>query len=199
MVGRPKAFDPGTSLARAMEVFWRKGYEATSVQDLLEAMEINRGSMYDTFGCKQELFVKAIRHYAGEVDAKVQAILDQPGPPLEGLREMFRMMESVLFDSGDQCPGCLMTTAAVEMVHRDASIAAEITSLFAHRQAALERQLERAGDAVRSDIPIPSLAAYLVAVSHGSVVSAKAGASRESIRAVHDLALNTLTGAGLGR
>ena len=64
MAGRPREFDPERALEQAMEVFWAQGYEATSVQDLLEAMGINRGSMYDTFGDKHTLFVAAIEHYS---------------------------------------------------------------------------------------------------------------------------------------
>ncbi len=63
MAGRPKEFDQQVALERAMKTFWANGYEATSVQDLLDAMEINRGSMYDTFGDKHALFSAAFDHY----------------------------------------------------------------------------------------------------------------------------------------
>ena len=62
MLGRPKEFDQDEALGKAMDVFWTKGYEATSVQDLLDHMGINRGSMYDTFGDKHALFVEAVGH-----------------------------------------------------------------------------------------------------------------------------------------
>ncbi len=61
---RVKEFDPDQALDRAMELFWRKGYEATSVQDLVEHMGINRFSLYDTFGSKHELFMAALDRYS---------------------------------------------------------------------------------------------------------------------------------------
>jgi len=60
---RPKEFNPDDALDHAMHVFWHKGYEATSMEDLLAAMHLNRGSLYDTFGDKRQLFLKALDRY----------------------------------------------------------------------------------------------------------------------------------------
>lgn len=57
---RPKEFIPGEAIEKAMQVFWHKGYEATSMEDLLNAMDLNRGSLYDTFGDKRQLFLKVV-------------------------------------------------------------------------------------------------------------------------------------------
>ena len=69
---RPKEFNPDDALEKAMQVFWHKGYEATSMEDLLTAMDLNRGSLYDTFGDKRQLFLKAIDRYChGFVGRKI--------------------------------------------------------------------------------------------------------------------------------
>ena len=60
---RPKEFIPDDAIEKAMQVFWHKGYEATSMEDLLSAMDLNRGSLYDTFGDKRQLFLKVIDRY----------------------------------------------------------------------------------------------------------------------------------------
>ncbi len=87
MVGRPKEFDEETALEQAMEVFWANGYEATSVQTLLDAMGINRGSMYDTFGDKHALFSQAIDYYGRTVTRGLEGTLTQA-------RERLRLMVS---------------------------------------------------------------------------------------------------------
>lgn len=81
-MARPKEFNPAEALDKAMHVFWRKGYEATSMEDLLTAMDINRGSLYATFGNKRELFLKAMDLYCtkGSVGARI-SLLSQPGLP----------------------------------------------------------------------------------------------------------------------
>ena len=92
MAGRPREFDTEQALERAMEVFWADGYEAASVQTLLDAMGINRGSMYDTFGDKHALFLAAIEHYGTTVFRCFEQDLACPGPVLECIRRTLRRM-----------------------------------------------------------------------------------------------------------
>lgn len=86
---RKKQFDPGVALRQAMELFWEKGYEATSIQDLLEKMGINRFSLYDTFKGKRELFDAAMALYlAGQVAPLLEEMrLGKPG--LASIRRYF--------------------------------------------------------------------------------------------------------------
>jgi TetR/AcrR family transcriptional repressor of nem operon len=195
MPGRPKEFDPDIALTEAMDVFWRQGYEATPVQDLLDAMGINRGSMYDTFGCKHDLFMKSIRHYASGFADRLEEALERDGSPMANLRALFRGMESALFESEGKCPGCLITNSVMELAHRDAEVAQEIETQFKRWQQAFVRLLDRAAEAgeIHGETPHKKLAAFLVAISHGSVVCAKAGAPRATIRASHDVALQAVT------
>ena len=78
-MARTKTFDPSVALEQAMAVFWLKGYEATSMQDLVEAMGINRASLYATFGDKRQLFLAAIAHYDATVVRPAMAPLEAPG------------------------------------------------------------------------------------------------------------------------
>ncbi len=97
-----------------MDLFWRRGYEATSVQDLVDHLGLGRGSIYGTFGGKRELFLLAVERYVE--DARL-GLLDQvsvPGSPLEAVKALVRWyVESSLAD--DQHKGCLMTNTAVEL------------------------------------------------------------------------------------
>ena len=74
-LGRPKEFDRREALEKAMEAFWAKGYEGTSVSDLLEAMGIHRGSMYDTFGDKRSLFLEAASPITGSAGWRAKRVM----------------------------------------------------------------------------------------------------------------------------
>ena len=76
---RPKAFDPDAALQQAMQVFWERGYEATSVQDLVQGMGINRFSLYSTFGGKHQLFVTALERYRDTIVADLLARIIHEG------------------------------------------------------------------------------------------------------------------------
>ena len=78
-MARPKEFERDVVLDRAMQVFWSSGYEATSIQHLVDRMGIQRGSLYATFGDKRALFFAAIDHYDRVVTAKLLAVLEEPG------------------------------------------------------------------------------------------------------------------------
>src|SRR4051812_19033882 len=81
-VARTKEFDPETALRAALELFWERGYEATSMADLVEHMGVARASIYATFGGKHELYLKALDRYGESVGPYLLTELSQPGPVL---------------------------------------------------------------------------------------------------------------------
>ena len=83
-MARPREFDATEALSKAMDVFWTKGYEATSLCDLLEAMDLSKSSFYDTFGSKHEVFLDTIRYYKKTMTAQITGVanLDQPARKL---------------------------------------------------------------------------------------------------------------------
>ena len=91
-MARPKAFDEEVVLDRAVEVFWAKGYEATSIQDLVDAMGIQRGSLYATFGGKHQLFLTALDRYGEVVVKKLLAILESKPSALESIEQFFAQL-----------------------------------------------------------------------------------------------------------
>src|SRR4051794_38688697 len=88
-MARPKQFDPDTAAQEAMEAFWENGYSATSVNDLLAEMGLNRGRLYGTFKDKKTLFLAALNKYAEQVDGKLSAILAAPSAR-EAIHDLFR-------------------------------------------------------------------------------------------------------------
>ena len=108
---RPLAFDPEQALQRATEVFWRQGYEATSLDDLTEAMGINRPSLYNSFGDKRSLYKQALLHYFERNSAAVKLELERSKDVRSSLRRVFGAMVS----AKDARWGCLVVNAVTEL------------------------------------------------------------------------------------
>ncbi|MEM9282965.1 MAG: TetR/AcrR family transcriptional regulator [Verrucomicrobiota bacterium] len=107
--GRPKAFDPSEVLRAALQVFWTKGFEATSVSDLTEATGLGRQSLYNEFGDKERLFAEAIRNYRTHETGHMIAILRGPGTSQERIQEFFRVALDAHFDGHKR--GCFLTSS----------------------------------------------------------------------------------------
>ncbi|MEM1440907.1 MAG: TetR/AcrR family transcriptional regulator [Verrucomicrobiota bacterium] len=107
--GRPKAFDANEALRAALQVFWAKGFDATSIGDLTEATGLGRQSLYNEFGDKQQLFASAIQNYRQCETACMTGILKGEGTAREKLREFFRVALDAHFDGNRR--GCFLTTS----------------------------------------------------------------------------------------
>lgn len=120
--GPEKQFDPEVALAKAMEVFWARGYEAASLSELLEHMGIGKKSLYDTFGNKRSLFLKTLDYYA---QTKVKAIRDQLlalGSPLANLEQVLQHFQYQHSLPGSQ--GCMLGTNIADFDTDEAEVAA---------------------------------------------------------------------------
>ena len=87
--GRPLQFDPDEAVAKATELFWKQGYEATSTADLMAAMRLSKSSLYQTFSSKQDLFNLCIKHYGDESDQRFKAALKEAPSAKQFLVSMF--------------------------------------------------------------------------------------------------------------
>jgi TetR/AcrR family transcriptional repressor of nem operon len=142
MAGPNKQFDQDEALNKAMQLFWEQGYEATSVQDLVDAMGINRASLYQTFGNKQELYLKSLDRYAVQILDQVRWRLLEPGTPLTNLRDLFvHVIEQSL---EGKMRGCLINNTAVELGPHDAKLAEKIREIWLQFEALFADRLERA-------------------------------------------------------
>src|SRR5688500_1288314 len=187
--GRPRAFDEETALGRALEVFWRKGYEGASLPDLEAAMGINRPSMYAAFGNKEALFRKALTRYREGPAGYVREALAEP--TARAVAERVLLGAANLLSDRRHPRGCLMVQGALACGEGAESVRKE---LAAHREAgvaALRRRFERA----RSEGDLPAgaspadLARFLATVVHGMSVQASGGATRAQLRRVAEMAL----------
>ena len=187
--GRPRGFDAELALDRALNVFWRKGYEGASLDDLTAAMGINRPSLYAAFGNKENLFRRALERYAQGPAGHVCKALD--APTARGVAEQTLMGTVTLLSNPRHPRGCLIVQGALACGEASESVQ---RALATHREAgvaALRKRFERArreGDLPRSASPA-DLARYVATIAHGLSVQAASGATRAELTRVVRTAL----------
>ncbi|WP_433213666.1 TetR/AcrR family transcriptional regulator [Microtetraspora malaysiensis] len=142
-MARTKEFDPDAVLQKALELFWERGYEATSMADLVQHLGIARASIYATFGGKHDLYVKAFERYQQTRGPDVVEVLSQPGPALPAVRSLVEAYaEETLCDEHRR--GCMVVNAAVEVMSRDPQIARRVEASWDTLETALTSALTRA-------------------------------------------------------
>ncbi|MFI9049940.1 TetR/AcrR family transcriptional regulator [Streptomyces sp. NPDC053427] len=141
-MGRTKEFDPDAALRSAMELFWRQGYEATSIQDLVDHLGLGRGSIYGAFGGKRELYLMAVDRYAEDTREALLRRLSSPGSALDAVRGLVRDYAGMAREDADR-KGCLMTNTAVELP-ADEGAARRVVSTLETMETALTGALMRA-------------------------------------------------------
>jgi len=120
-MARTKDFDEKEVLEKAIQIFWHKGYNGTSMQDLVDGLGISRSSLYDTYTDKHTLFVKALESYQNSGSSKVEKIVNTPGPAKETVKKLLEFVADELLGDKDQ-KGCFMVNAEVEVAPHDAEI-----------------------------------------------------------------------------
>jgi AcrR family transcriptional regulator len=187
--GRPRAFDIDRALDRALQVFWRQGYEGTSLSDLTKAMGINRPSLYAAFGNKEELFRKVLDRYAEGPSSRVSQALSEPTAYVAVKRLLYANAE--LQTNPKNPRGCLTVHGALTCSPQNETIRRELASRRLTAGNDLFKRLEQAkaeGEIPRSADPA-ELARYFIAVIQGMSVQATSGATRQQLEKVADLAL----------
>lgn len=192
---RPKEFDREAVLDRAMGAFWSKGYAATSVEDLVAHMGIQRGSLYGTFGDKRTLFLTALDRYQRVVARELFEALETPGSGIEAIRRFFRLRVEGSLDRR-RPHGCLVTNSAVELSRRDRGAAAKVGGSLVKLEAAFLRALERARAAgeLAATQDLRALARFLTSSAQGLSVMAKTFPDRAALEEVVEVVLSVLEG-----
>lgn len=190
---RPREFDRQQVLDRAIQLFWERGYEATSIQELVECMGIQRGSLYNEFGDKRSLFLAVLDRYQREWVDRTMDALRQPGPVLPALRELLMRLVREEVEC-DVRRGCLATNTAVEMGPLDPALAARASAMLRRVEHAFRDALQRA--VAQGEMPpstdVRALARFLTSNLQGLRVMSKAGAPREELEDVVEVALRAI-------
>lgn len=130
-MGRNKEFEENIVLQRAMEVFWQQGYEKTSMSDLVEQMGIHRKSLYDTFGDKHSLYLKAIDLYGEYSTAKLKSETLKSKTAYQAIQSIF---DYIIEGNEDKHCGCLFVNAAAEMGPRDQEVLKKAEEAFSQTE-----------------------------------------------------------------
>ena len=138
-----KSFDKESTLAKAMEAFWVRGYEATSMQDLVDCMGIGRGSLYATFGDKRSLFIQALQLYDSRHRRDWTSRLSELHSGRSAIMAVFDGVIVAVVDGGCR-NGCLLMNTALELSTHDEEIGEIVNRCLVHMEAFFVEQLERA-------------------------------------------------------
>lgn len=192
-MARTKEFNPDDALQRALELFWERGYEATSMADLVEHLGIGKASLYATFGSKHDLYLKALSRYTQARDPDPVDMLSQPGPALPAIRALVESyVEESLADQHQR--GCMVVNAATELASTDPQVARLVGSSWSNLEAGLTSALIRArgqGEIAAGSDP-RALARYLLVFLQGIRVVGRAEANSNRLRDAATQALSVL-------
>lgn len=187
-----KRFDPDVALDRAVEAFWTTGFAATSAQDLVDAMGVNRGSLYATYGSKGELYQLALRRYRSRNTTALRAALGEPGRLVDRLRVVLEDSAAHLVDDPTQ-RGCLLVKAAATLRPGEPA-AEEVRAALQDLRQVLAEAIHAAQ--TRGELPADrdpeALAAFLVTALQGLRLVGAATRDRALLSHTIDLTLSVL-------
>jgi len=192
-MARHKEFDRDKALHKAMEVFWSRGYEAASIQELVNQMGINRQSLYDTFGDKHALYLKALDRYREVEGHKLFELLERPGPVKKNLRELFEGVVEGALCEGER-RGCFMGNAMSELAGRCKATAVRACSNMAAMEDGFYRALLRGkkDGELKGVRDLRAVARFLYSSLQGLSLMAKATQDRRKLEDVVKVTLSVL-------
>jgi TetR/AcrR family transcriptional repressor of nem operon len=179
-MARPREFNKEDVLQKAMHLFWQKGYEATSMADLLAATELSKSSLYDTFGDKRKLFLSSLDSYRRFRQAGLQASLNDGRPARESIAAVFESFTSHVLE-GQRGYGCMSCNEAVEFGPGDEEVQQIVLADFQAMEDAFAETVARGqrDGSIANREPAQRLARFLTVHMQGLHVMARAGASSE--------------------
>lgn len=188
-MARQKEFDPERALAKAMDLFWRLGYENTSLEALMKEMGIARQSLYDTFGDKRALYLKTMAHYRDQTNRETQTMLNEIPSVRDGFAKLLYGMAAETREQHER--GCLLLSANLQRDPKDAVVRdflrdnqARVEAIFVHALARAQKQ----GELSAKDDPA-ALARFFVVTIQGMRAMARLKSDRKALEQVARVAL----------
>ncbi len=191
--GPDKQFDPEIALEKAMQLFWAKGYAATGLNELLETMEIGRKSLYDTFGNKRALYIKALHRYSQTVVGAIDQGLNNPSrPALKNVRAVMR--DIAARNAEPMSPGCLLGVSMAQFRTDDTEMAGVLRKHMQRVENAYYKAFAKAqaeGD-LKPETNVRNLARLFMSAHQGLTVIGRVTETQEVLRGIVDGALAVL-------
>lgn len=188
-----KQFDAEDVLNKAMQAFWERGYEATSMQDLVDRTGVNRGSLYATYGDKRDLFLAALRMYDERMRRGMLADLEACREPRDAIRSVFAAFAQNVSERGGN-RGCFLTNTALELAQHDTEVGRIVATAQSEMEAFFARAIKKGKN--RGDIPAHvkpvECARGLLASLLGLVVLTRSRPDKALLKSVVDDAMRRL-------
>lgn len=193
--GRPRGFDRDQALRRAMEVFWERGYEGTSISELTRALGISSPSLYAAFGSKEDLFREAVAVYDEREGSVTERALQREPTARAAVEAMLRENAEMYADPKNPS-GCMVVLGTTTWTPQNANVREFLVTLREKPFELMRTRLQRAIDA--GELPPgtdpEALAAYYNTVLEGLSIQARDGATLETMQAIIDCAMATWDG-----
>lgn len=192
-MSRHKEFDPSEAMKEAMEAFWERGYHGTSVNDLLSEMNLNRGSLYGTFGDKKQLFLATLDEYEKQGRQLLREQLENSGSARAAIEEFVRSAaKNCTGDAGLR--GCLALKAAMEMAPQDPDVAQWVKNVTRTREQMLAKTVRKAqaDGQINPRLDARAVARFLICALTGMKVMGTASPSEKEMKDVIELVLGVL-------
>ena len=192
-MARPREFNADIALDRAMETFWSKGYEATSLDDLCEVTGLSRSSLYATFGSKRNLLLRSVDRYVEQRNPRIAAILAQPLP----VRDAFAALAGQFIDqivAGPGRRGCFLGNCAAELPRGDRAALARVRQGLQATEATFRQALSKAktrGE-LQPNADVDALARFLTAGFQGLRLVGKVNPDRAVLEGIATTMLQCL-------
>ena len=192
--GRPRSFDKDDALKKAMYVFWEKGYEGTTMADLIQSIGMKAPSIYAAFGNKDAIFKEVVKSYLPIVVEGQLAALNSSSEIYEAVEATLRACVN-LYTAEDNPHTCLIMTAAINTAPEHEEHIETLRNLREKYKTAWEKRFERGrlDEQLVTEARPSELAEYFTTLIQGMTVKAKDGASKEELTSTSKLALKTLT------
>ena len=190
--GRPREFKTEQVIEAAMQQFWRAGYEATSLQDLLEVMHLSKSSLYQTFGSKHELFLRSIDFYQ-------QSLVDEIYKSLSNSRTskafLKQLLENVIAEAASKKKkGCLLVNTVNELSHRDKTVSKAVLIAFRNVENVIRLAVEQGKKegTIKTAVSTETLVDYIITNISGLRTMAKSGADKSRLASVVNIIMKTV-------
>ena len=191
-IGRPLSFDRDAVLQKAMLVFWRHGYENSSIAELTATMGITSPSIYAAFGDKRGLFREAVSRYLSAGGMTPEDFIAEAASARDAARGLLEG-SATAFTGADTPPGCLLATSAISCSAEAADVQDELAAIRRGIETRLRRRIEEdiAAGVLPSDLDASTLAGFVMSLIQGMSTLARDGASRQHLLCVAEFAMQS--------
>jgi TetR/AcrR family transcriptional repressor of nem operon len=191
-MARTKDFDENEVLAKAIQVFWHKGYNGTSMQDLVDGLGISRSSLYDTYTDKHTLFIKALESYQEGSSEKMQEVIDSATTAKDTIKKLLEFISSQML-CDEQQKGCFIVNAEVEMAPHDTEVSKMVCLNDQQTEDTFYRVIKKGQDSGEiKNRDARALARFIFNAVKGMQVTAKSIADKSAFDDIINLTVSAL-------